>query len=69
MTNANPNLRVNWRGTADLRSAPVVNGPYTSLVNLTNTLKNVVTLPMTNDAQFLRLRFPPYPPYLSTNGP
>ena len=69
MTNANPDLKVNWRGTGNLRAAPVVTGPYTSLVNLTNTAKNVITLPMTNDAQFLRLQFPSYPSYLSTNGP
>ncbi len=69
MTNANPNLELNWRGSAALQAAPAVTGMYASVANVTNTAVNIYTMPMTNNAQFFRLQFPAYPSYLSTNTP
>ena len=69
MTNANPNLQLNWRGTAALVAAPTVNGAYSSVVSVTNTTPNTFAVPMTNRAEFFRLEFPGYPAYLSPYSP
>jgi len=69
MTNANPNLQLNWRGTAALQAAAAVTGVYDSVANVTNTVTNTFTVPMTNNARFFRLEFPGYPTYLSPYSP
>ena len=69
MTKTNTNIGLNWFGQATLQSAPVVTGAYTNIVTVTNTVTNIYTVPMTNQAGFFRLQFPAYPSYLSTNTP
>lgn len=69
ITGTNTNVNVNWFGTAALQSAQTVAGLYSSVVTVTNTLTNSYTPPATNNAEFFRLQYPGYPPYLSTNTP
>jgi hypothetical protein len=69
MTNALPNLTLNWRGTAALQAAPAVTGVYAGVASVTNTVTNTYSVPMTNNARFFRLQFPDYPSYLSPYGP
>ena len=63
------NVNVNWFGTAALQSAQTVDGLYSSLVTVTNTVTNTYTPATTKNAEFFRLQYPGYPPYLSTNRP
>jgi hypothetical protein len=65
----NANVNVKWFGTAALQSAPTMAGLYSNVVTVTNTLTNSYTPPATNNAEFFRLQYPGYPPYLSTNTP
>jgi hypothetical protein len=69
ITGTNSNVNVNWFGTAALQSAQTVTGLYSNVVTVTNTLTNYYTMPATNNAEFFRLQYPGYPPYLSTNTP
>jgi hypothetical protein len=69
MTNALANLKLNWRGTAALQSAPAVTGTYAGVASVTNTVTNIYSVSMTNNVQFFRLQFPNYPSYLSPYGP
>jgi hypothetical protein len=69
ITDPNTNVNVNWFGTAALQSAQTVGGLYSSVVTVTNTVTNSYTAPAMNNAEFFRLQYPGYPPYLSTNRP
>ena len=54
---------VTWFGTATLQSATAVNGPYTNITSVMNTLTNSYTPPTVNPSQFFRLQYPPYPSF------
>ena len=69
ITGSSANVNVKWFGTAALQSAQAVTGLYSNIVAVTNTLANSYTPPATNGAEFFRLQYPDYPPYLSTNRP
>jgi hypothetical protein len=69
ITGTNASVTVNWFGTAALQSAQTVTGLYSNVVTVTNTLANTYGMPATNSAEFFRLQYPGYPPYLSTNTP
>ncbi len=65
----NANVNVQWFGTATLQSATNLTGSYNSVLSITNHQANTYTEPTTNSANFFRLKYPPYPPYLGTNAP
>jgi len=54
---------VSWFGTATLQSATAVNGPYTNITSVMNTLTNSYTPPAVKPSQFFRLQYPPYPSF------
>ena len=54
---------VTWFGTATLQSATAVNGPYTNIISVMNTLTNSYTPPAMNPSQFFRLQYPSYPSF------
>ena len=66
ITATNANVNVNWFGTATLQSAQDVAGLYSNVGSVTNSLNNSYTPPATNNAEFFRLQYPEYPPYLKT---
>jgi hypothetical protein len=55
--------KVTWTGTATLQSAPVVVGPYTNILSVTNVVTNSYAPPAIKPWQFFRLQYPPYPSF------
>ncbi len=54
ITLAGTNVNVSWFGLGTLQSAPVITGPWTDVLNATNSY----TAPATSQAQFFRVRYP-----------
>jgi hypothetical protein len=52
---------VQWFGTATLRSAPQVTGPYTAFLSTTNAQTNRYAPATLQPQQFFQLKFPPLP--------
>jgi hypothetical protein len=69
VSSSNQTVNVNWFGTAALEAASNPAGPYSVVTSTTDTSTNTYTPTGTNAAQFYKLEFPAYPPYLSTNTP
>ena len=57
----NPAPNVSWFGQATLQSAGAVNGLFTNILSVTNTVTNIYSPPVVKPSQFFRLQYPPYP--------